>query len=85
MITKQIVAAQIAAYLHHEISLAQLVDWAEAAIMEGEFDERDMEALRTVVSRLGLADVRAFGLEWDDCEKLLQQLGYSARVDIVAA
>jgi hypothetical protein len=85
MITKQVVADKIAAYLHHEISLAQLVDWAEAAMMEGEFNERDKEVLRTVVSRLGLADVRAFGLEWDDCKQLLQQLGYSARVDIVAA
>jgi hypothetical protein len=85
MITKQVVADKIAAYLHHEISLSQLVDWAESAMMEGEFDESDMEVLRTVVSRLGLADVRAFGLEWDDCEQLLQQLGYSARVDIVAA
>jgi hypothetical protein len=85
MITKQAVADKIATYLHHEISLSQLVDWAEAAMMEAEFDERDMEVLRTVVSRLGLADVRAFGLEWDDCEQLLQQLGYAARVDIVAA
>ena len=85
MITKQTVADKIGAYLHHEISLAQLVDWAEDAIMEGEFDECDMEVLRAVMSRLGLADVRAFGLEWDDCEQLLQQLGYSARVDIVAA
>ena len=85
MITKQAVADKIAAYLHHELSLSQLVDWAEGALMEGEFDERDMEVLRTVVSRLGLADVRAFGLEWDDCEQLLQELGYSARVDIVAA
>ena len=54
-------------------------------MMEGEFDERDMDALKTVVSRLGLADVRAFGLERDDCERLLQQIGYSAQVDIVAA
>ncbi len=85
MITRQTVADKIAAYLHREISLAQLVDWAENAMMEGEFDERDMETLGAVVSRLGLADVRAFGLEWADCEQLLQQLGYSARVDIVAA
>jgi hypothetical protein len=38
-----------------------------------------------VVSRLGVADVRAFGLAWEDCEQLLRQLGYAARVDIVAA
>ncbi len=85
MITKQTVADKIAAYLHKEINLAQLVDWAENAIMEGEFHESDMDVSRAVVSRLGVADVRAFGLEWDDCERLLQEPGYSARVDIVAA
>jgi hypothetical protein len=84
-ITKQTVADKIAAYLHHEISLAQLVDWAENAIMDGEFSEREMSALRSVVSRLGVADVRAFGLSWEDCEQFLQKLGYAARVDVVAA
>lgn len=44
-------------------------------MMEGDFGERDMDGLRTVVSRLGLADVRAFGLEWAGCEQFLQQLG----------
>ena len=85
LITKQTVAGKIAAYLHHEITLAQLVDWAEDAIMDGEFADGEMDALRLVVSRLGVADVRAFGLAWEDCEHLLEQLGYSARVDVVAA
>ena len=85
LITKQTVANRIAAYLHHELTLEQLVDWAENVIMEAEFAEEDMGVLRTVVSRLGVADVRAFGLTWEDCEQFLQQLGYSARVDIVAA
>jgi cobyrinic acid a,c-diamide synthase len=85
VITKQTVAERIAAYLQHRITLAQLVDWAENAVMEGEFADEEMETLRTVVSRLGVADVRAFGLTWEDCEQLLQELGYSARVDIVAA
>ncbi len=83
LITKQTVADKIAAYLHHALTLEQLVDWAENALMEGEFDESDMEALRTVVARLGVADVRAFGLTWEDCEQALRELGYSARVDIV--
>jgi cobyrinic acid a,c-diamide synthase len=85
LITKQTVAGKLAAYLHHEISLAQLVDWAENAIMDGEFAEQDMSALRAVVSRLGVADARAFGLSWEDCEQLLRQLGYAARVDVVVA
>ena len=45
----------------------------------------DTDVLRSVVARLGVAEVRAFGLEWNDCEQMLRQLGYSARVDIVAA
>jgi cobyrinic acid a,c-diamide synthase len=85
MITKQTVADKIAAYLHREISLAQLVDWAEDATMDGEFADSDIDVLKSVVARLGVADVRAFGLEWEDCEELLKQLGYSARVDIIAA
>lgn len=85
VITKQTVADKIAAYLRHDISLAELVSWAEEAMMEGEFAEIDRDAVSGVVSRLGLADVRAFGLAWEDCEQLLRQLGYAARVDIVAA
>ena len=84
LITKQTVADQIAAYLHHQLSLAQLVDWAETALLDGEFAEQEMAALRFVVSRLGVADVRAFGLTWEDCEQLLERLGYRARVEIVA-
>jgi cobyrinic acid a,c-diamide synthase len=85
VITKQTVADKIAAYLRHDILLAELVSWAEDAMMEGEFAEQEMTAIADVVSRLGVADVRAFGLAWEDCERLLRQLGYAARVDIVAA
>lgn len=82
-ITKQGLVEQIAAYLHHRISLDQLVDWSENAMMEGEFEEKDAEAIAAVVSRLGVADVRAFSLTWEDCEELLRQLGFSVRIEIV--
>jgi len=85
LITKTIVADKIAAYLHHDITLAQLVDWAERAMMEDEFDDNGLPAIRSAVSRLGVADVRAFGLTWDDCEELLRELGFAARVNIVTA
>jgi hypothetical protein len=84
-ITKQVVAGRIAAYLRHDISLAELVSWAEDALMEGDFAEDDASTIADVVARLGVADVRAFGLAWEECEQLLRQLGYTARVDIVAA
>ena len=83
-ITKPVVANQIAAYLHHEITLAQLVDWSERALMDGEFAESDAATFAQVVSRLGVADVRAFGLAWDDCEEILRKLGFAPRVDVVA-
>ena len=82
-ITKQTVADRIAAYLHHEVTQAQLVDWAENALMAGEFQEDDAANICAVVARLGVADVRAFGLTWSDCEDLLRQLGFHARIEIV--
>ena len=83
-ITRHQAAQKLTAYLNHEISLAQLVDWAETAMLNGEFAEPEAEALRFVVSRLGVADVRAFGLTWEDCENLLDRLGYRARVEVSA-
>ena len=84
-ITNQTVADKIAAYLHHEITLDQLVDWAETAMMDAEFAESQAATLAAVVSRLGVADVRAFGLTWEDCEQLLKQLGFAAHVQVVTA
>jgi hypothetical protein len=83
-VTKQIAAQKLTAYLHHEMSLAQLVDWAETALLDGEFADQDADALRFVVSHLGVADVRAFGLTWEDCEDLLDRLGYRTRVEVFA-
>ena len=84
-ITKQTVAEKIAAHLHHQLTQAELVDWAENALMQGEFAEEDAATIAGVVSRLGVADVRAFGLTWADCEELLARLGFSARVEISTA
>jgi hypothetical protein len=84
-ITKKTVADQIAAYLHHEITLAELVDWSERALMDGELAESEAVTLSSVIARLGVADVRAFGLAWEDCEELLGRLGFAPRVEVVAA
>ena len=85
MISKKDVADKLVAYLHHELPKEELVDWAETAMMDGEFEKDDLETIRDAVAQLGLADVRAFGLTWEDCESLLQKLGYSAHIDVVQA
>jgi len=82
---REMVAHKLEAYLHHQLSLDDLVAWANTAMLEGDFEEEHFDAVRDVVARLGLADVRAFGLTWEECENLLKQLGYQARVEIVAA
>jgi hypothetical protein len=85
MITRESVATQLRDYLQHRITRSALVDWAERALMEEEFDERDLETIRDVTARLGLSDVREFGLTWEDCEGYLARLGYRAEVDVVRA
>ena len=83
-ITDQVVADKLASYLHHELSIAELVAWAETAMLDGEFANENYETIRGIVSRLGVADVKAFGLTWEDCEWFLSQLGYTVRIEVVA-
>ncbi len=64
MITRNTVASQLRDYLQHRTTRSALVDWAERAIMDEEFDERDLDTTRDITSRLGLAGVREFGLTW---------------------
>lgn len=85
MITRDALASQLRDYLQHRISRAALVDWAEQAMMDEEFEGRDFETIRDITSRLGLADVREFGLTWEDCEGYLSRLGYRTKVDVVQA
>jgi hypothetical protein len=85
MITRHDVAARLKDYLHHRLSLEELVAWAEHAMMDEEFDPSDLQTLRDIVSRIGLADVRAFGLGWEDFEEYLSRLGYQARIEISPA
>ena len=62
--------------------MEELVEWAEDAMMEEEFDERDLEALREVVGRIGMANVKEFALTWEDCEAFLSLLGYHVQIQV---
>ena len=75
-INRKAVAQKLIDYLYHRITLTELVDWAETVMMEADFEEQDFEILRDIVSRLGLADVKTFGISWEDCENFLSRLGY---------
>jgi hypothetical protein len=83
-ITAHVVAEKLTAYLQHELSVEALVDWAEQVMLDGEFAEEEYETMRDIVSRLGVSDVKAFGLTWEDCEQFLGQLGYNVRIEVVS-
>jgi hypothetical protein len=82
VVTPKIVAEKLTSYLHHKLELAELVDWAENIMMDGDFDEDNYEILRDIVSRLGVADVRTFGITLEECERFLNQLGYSVKIQV---
>ena len=84
-ITRQSTARKLNAYLKGRLSQAALVDWAEQAMLKGDFAPADAPVLRKVVPRLGVADVRSFGLSWDECSRMLRLLGFRARIEVVAA
>jgi len=79
-----VVADRISAYLRGEQHLAEVISRAEDATQAGEFDEADFPIIRDVVTRLGLADVAAFGLTWEDAVDMLSRLGYRATVEVQA-
>ena len=83
MITRQTLAFRLRDYLQPRITREALVDWAEGAMTDEGFDDRDLGALRDITARLALADVREFGLTWEDCEGYLSRLGYRTKVDVV--
>ena len=76
------ITRQIVAHLSHQMSLEELVDWAELQMMEAEFEST---VVRDAVARLGVADVRAFGLTWEECQRLLSSLGFAVHVQIGTA
>ncbi len=80
VVTRQVVRDHIVAYLNRKLTLDQLVDWAEEVLNEGTLDPQDAELVRDIIARLGVADVKAFGLSWDDFYNFLSRLGYKVQV-----
>lgn len=72
-ITRQATANKLSDYLRGKVSQAELVEWAERAMMDADFDEADAELLADIIGRLGLADVAEFGLRWQDYEESSQR------------
>lgn len=83
LVNKELVRHQLLAYLNQRITRMELVNWAENTLCSGELDTHDIETISDILARLGLADVREFGLSWEDCSTLLARLGYQLQVEAI--
>jgi hypothetical protein len=66
------------------MSLTDLVEWAEKGLMDSSYEDDTTHTIRNTLSHLGLADVKAFGLEWRDCESMMETLGFKLEVKALA-
>lgn len=83
LITKKSLADMLIKYINRQIDVASLVNWAEDAMREADFESSSFEIIRDILARIGLADVKAFGLTWDDCYEYLHRLGYNVKVELM--
>jgi len=79
-LTRQTVADQLLAYLHHKLPLPELVAWCEWAAFEAPLVPGTEEVLMPILMRLGVSDVEAFSLSWEEWEDIMRQLGYELHV-----
>ena len=56
------VAGKIREYLAHGVSSAELVDWAETALIDAEFEDENPNHPARIVGRLSASDVQGFSL-----------------------
>lgn len=80
MVTKKVIAEKLPAYLQHNLSLAELIGWAEKKLIQSNYEDDSSHTIRNALARLGIANVKAFGLEYQDCEDIMQKPGYTLQV-----
>jgi len=84
VITKSQVVEMLLKYINRQMDLPALVDWAEKMVQDADFENKNFNVIRDVLSHIGLADVRKFGFTWDDCYDHLHRLGYDVKVEMHA-
>ncbi len=81
VITRQVVSEKLLAYLNHELSLDELVDWAENTFIDDALEpDEDVDLLNDILMVLAAADTAQFPLTWEICSDFLEKLGIHVRV-----
>jgi hypothetical protein len=81
VITRHTVKDKLLAYLNQQITLAELVDWAENTFIDGALEPPDdTDLLNDILGYLAAADTAQFPLTWDVCAEFLDRLGVTVQV-----
>jgi hypothetical protein len=78
MVTQELLASKLLDYLNSKLTLAELVGWAEDAIVSfTEADERppNADAVWDILLYLGAGDSADFPLTWEVITNALERLG----------
>jgi hypothetical protein len=88
MITQDMLVEKILAHLNDEMTEAELVHWAEDALVlvsESDDDLANEEAILDVLAYLGAGDTPGFPLSWTVLSGFLARFGVKVRVVSTAA
>jgi hypothetical protein len=88
MITQDVVVEKILAHLNHQMTEAELVHWAEDALVivtESDVDIPNEDTLLDVLGYLGAGDTPGFPLSWSVLSDFLGRFGVRVQVITTAA
>jgi len=88
VITQEVVVEKILAHLNHRVTEAELIRWAEDALVmvaESDEDVPNEEAIMDVLAYLGAGDSPGFPLSWSVLSEFLARFGVKVQVVTTAA
>ena len=50
--------------------------------MQAEFDEKDAAIISDILSKIGVSNVKNFGIQWDEWNEFLTKLGYEVKIEL---
>jgi len=81
VLTRGAILRHLNRYLGQEITVAQLVSWAQETLAAGDLSDEDEALLRDLVARAGEPGGADFGLTLEDCSEFMTRLGYELRIN----
>lgn len=61
-VTKDILANKILEFLNRRISIDQFANWAENAMIEGDYEEEYFDVISDLLPKIGVVNVKGFEL-----------------------